>query len=163
MHQNAGRPHRSWGSLGHETGCALGVALGSGKRPLVVAGDGGFRMICQELSSLAAQQCNAVVFVMSNDAYAIEQAFVDIKAFTPTGQFAPFDLLPPWDYVALAQGFGARGYRVATVEQLRAVLKEVKDLQGVPALVQTVIPQKDLAPQLKRLAETPPDSRKYRP
>jgi indolepyruvate decarboxylase len=153
----------AWGSLGHETGCALGVALGSGKRPVVVAGDGGFRMICQELSSLAAQRCNAVVFVMSNEAYAIEQAFVDIKAFTPTGSFAAFDLLPPWDYLALAQAFGARGYRAATVAELRAVLKEVKDLRDVPALVQVVIPQKDLAPQLKRLAETPPDSRKYRP
>jgi indolepyruvate decarboxylase len=32
----------AWGSLGHETGCALGVALGSGKRPFVIAGDGGF-------------------------------------------------------------------------------------------------------------------------
>lgn len=153
----------AWGSLGHETGCALGVALGSGKRPYVVAGDGGFRMVCQELSSLAYQKCNAIVFVMSNDAYAIEQAFVNIKAFTPRGQFAPFDVLPPWDYVALAQAFGARGYRVATVAELRAVLAELKGLEGVPALVETVIPQKDLAPQLKRLAETPPETRKYRP
>src|SRR5205085_2039305 len=99
----------AWGSLGHETGSALGVALGSGKRPWVVAGDGGFRMVCQELSSLAYRKCNAVVFVMSNNAYAIEQAFVDIKAFTPNGQFATFDELPPWDYAALAQAFGARG------------------------------------------------------
>src|SRR5207237_9446838 len=95
----------AWGSLGHETGSALGVALGSGKRAYVVAGDGGFRMVCQELSSLAARKCNAVVFVLSNDVYAIEQAFVDIEAFTPTGQFAPFDELPPWDYAALAQAF----------------------------------------------------------
>ena len=153
----------AWGSLGHETGCALGVALGSGKRPIVVAGDGGFRMICQELSSLAYQGCNAVVFVMSNEAYAIEQAFVDIKAFTPQGQFAPFDVLPSWDYPALARAFGAKGYRASTVAELRAVLNEVKDLQGMPALVEIAIPQKDLAPQLKRLAETPPTSRKYRP
>jgi indolepyruvate decarboxylase len=153
----------AWGSLGHETGCALGVALGSGKRPWVVAGDGGFRMVCQELSSLAYRKCNAVVFVLGNDVYAIEQAFVDIDAFTPTGQFAPFDVLPPWDYVALAQAFGAKGYRVATVAELRAALAEVKDLEDVPALVEVVIPQKDLAPQLKRLAETPPDTRKYRP
>ena len=153
----------AWGSLGHETGCALGVALGSGKRPWVVAGDGGFRMVCQELSSLAYRKCNAVVFVISNDAYAIEQAFVDIEAFTPNGQFAPFDVLPPWNYIPLAQAFGARGYRVDTVAQLRATLAEVKSLEDVPALVEVVIPQKDLAPQLKRLAETPPDSRKYRP
>src|SRR5438105_5755698 len=153
----------AWGSLGHETGSALGVALGSGKRPWVVAGDGGFRMVCQELSSLAYRKCNAVVFVMSNNAYAIEQAFVDIKAFTPNGQFAPFDELPTWDYAALAQAFGARGYHATTVAELHAVLAEVKGLEDVPALVEVAIPQKDLAPQLKRLAEAPPESRKYRP
>lgn len=145
----------AWGSLGHETGCALGVALGSGKRPFVVAGDGGFMMICQELSSLAREHCNAVVFVISNTAYAIEQAFVDISAFTPKGEFAPFDVLPKWDYLALAKAFGAKGYRAEKVDDLRAVLAEVTGLKGVPALVEIVVPQKDLAPQLKRLATTP--------
>jgi indolepyruvate decarboxylase len=152
----------AWGSLGHETGCALGVALGSGKRPFVVAGDGGFRMVCQELSSLAYQKCNAVVFVLSNEVYAIEQAFVDIKAFTPQGQFAPFDILPSWDYLSLAQAFGARGYRAQTIEDLRGVLADLKNLKDVPALVEVLIPQKDLAPQLKRLAEPPPEKRIYR-
>jgi len=151
----------AWGSLGHETGCALGVALASGRRPFVVAGDGGFRMVCQELSSLAGQNCNAVVFVISNQVYAIEQAFVDITAFSPNGSFAPFDVLPAWDYLALAKAFGANGYRAETIEELRAVLTQVKDLKGVPALVEVVIPQRDLAPQLKRLAETPVPSRKY--
>jgi indolepyruvate decarboxylase len=152
----------AWGSLGHETGCALGVALGSGKRPYVVAGDGGFMMICQELSSLVRAKCNAVVFVMSNKGYAIEQAFVDIKAFTPQGAFAPFDVLPAWDYLALAKAFGAKGYRARTVKELRGVLAKVKGLEGVPALVEVVIPEKDLAPQLKRLAEDPPPAqRKY--
>jgi indolepyruvate decarboxylase len=152
----------AWGSLGHETGCALGVALGSGKRPYVVAGDGGFMMICQELSSLVREKCNAVVFVMSNKGYAIEQAFVDITAFTPQGAFAPFDVLPKWDYLALAKAFGAKGYRARTVKELRGVLAKVKGLEGVPALVEVVIPAKDLAPQLKRLAEDPPPAqRKY--
>ncbi|HEX7842905.1 MAG TPA: thiamine pyrophosphate-binding protein [Kofleriaceae bacterium] len=151
----------AWGSLGHEIGCALGVALGSGKRPLVVAGDGGFRMICQELSSLARQRCNAVVFVLSNQGYAIEQAFVDVQAFQPDGQFAPFDVLPPWDYAALARGFGARSYRAQNVRELRAVLAEIEHLTDVPALVEVVIPQKDLAPQLARLAGAPVLTRKY--
>ena len=151
----------AWGSLGHETGCALGVALGSGKRPFVVAGDGGFMMICQELSSLARQNSNAVIFVMSNKGYAIEQAFVDIDAFKPDGVFAPFDVLPAWDYLALAKAFGARGYRAGTVKDLRSVLAKVRNLENTPALVEVVIPEKDLAPQLKRLAEPPPALRKY--
>ena len=153
----------AWGSLGHETGCALGVELGSGKRPFVVAGDGGFRMVCQELSSLAYHKSNAVVFVMSNEAYAIEQAFVDINAFKPKGSFAPFDILPSWDYIALAKAFGAKGFRAETVKDLRTIMKKVKDLKDCPALVEIVIPQKDLAPQLERLAAVPPPLQKYRP
>lgn len=150
--QNSFVAQAAWGSLGHETGCALGVALGSGKRPFVVAGDGGFMMICQEISSLVRQQSNAVIFVMSNKVYAIEQAFVDITAFDPQGSFADFDSLPEWDYLALATAFGAKGYRVQTIAELSTTLSDVQKLTNVPALVEVVIPQKDLAPQLERLA-----------
>ena len=151
----------AWGSLGHETGSALGVALCSGKRPFVVAGDGGFMMVCQELSSLAMQKSNAVVFVLSNRAYAIEQAFVSLDAFKPDGKFAAYDLLPTWDYIALAQAFGAKGFSALTASDLTTVLAEIKDLTGQPALIEIVIPQKDLAPQLERLAQLPESLQKY--
>ncbi len=63
---------------------------------------------------------DAVIFVMSNRGYAIEQAFVDLEAFDPHGVFAPFDNLPTWDYLALAQAFGARGVRLTNpTEPLR--------------------------------------------
>ncbi|MDB5471007.1 MAG: pyruvate decarboxylase [Caulobacter sp.] len=153
----------AWGSLGHETGCALGVALGSGKRPFVVAGDGGFMMICQEISSLVRAKVPAAVFVMSNQGYAIEQAFVDLAAFTPQGEFAPFDVLPGWDYGALAKAFGAVGFRASTRAELSDVLNAVKGLVDVPALIEIVIPPKDLAPQLARLAYVPPTQAKYQP
>jgi len=152
----------AWGSLGHETGSALGVGLGSGKRPLVVAGDGGFMMICQEISSLVQAQSNAVIFVMSNHGYAIEQAFVNLKAFEPGGEFAPYDVLPQWDYLALAQAFGARGVRVSTTTELLRFLEGLGAPATVPTLVEVVIPMHDLAPQLKRLAEPPPTLRRHR-
>jgi indolepyruvate decarboxylase len=152
----------AWGSLGHETGCALGVGLASGKRPLVVAGDGGFMMICQEISSLVQAKSNAVIFVMSNRGYAIEQAFVDLKAFEPGGSFAPFDILPVWDYQALAKAFGARGIRTESTTDLLEFLESLNQLGSGPTLVEVVIPEHDLAPQLKRLAEPPPTLRRYR-
>lgn len=151
----------AWGSLGHETGSALGVALGSGKRPFVVAGDGGFMMVCQELSSLLLQKSNAVIFVLSNRAYAIEQAFVNLDAFKPGGEFAAYDLLPTWDYLALAQAFGTKGFSVSTLSELTKTLSALKNLTGQPALVEVVIPQKDLAPQLERLAQLPTSQLKY--
>ena len=144
-----------WGSLGHETGCALGVALGSGRRPVVVAGDGGFMMVSQSLAALARNKVNALVFVMSNQVYAIEQAFVDGDAFKQEGQFAPFDTLPTLNYPAVAEGYGAAGYRVETVDQLQALLPQLLALQDRPALIEVKIPEKDLAAQIARLAGIP--------
>lgn len=155
MPRNAFLSDAIWGSLGHETGCALGVALGSGRRPIVVAGDGGFMMVSQSLAALARNKVNAIVFVMSNQVYAIEQAFVDIDAFKPDGNFAPFDTLPSLDYPSLAKGYGAEGHQVHTVADLQQLLPQLLAVTDRPVLVEMKIAEKDLAVQIERLATTP--------
>jgi indolepyruvate decarboxylase len=42
---------------------------------------------------------------------------------------------------------------VKTISELTAALKELKTLTGQPALVEVVIPEKDLARQMLRLGE----------
>jgi indolepyruvate decarboxylase len=145
----------AWQCIGFETGAASGAQLGSGKRAWTVAGDGGFMMVCQSLSTLARNNLNAVIFVMSNAVYAIEQVYVDLTSFEPGPQhkFDAFDILPTWDYLALAKAFGAKGYRVQTVSELNAVLQELKKPIRQPSLVEVVIPEKDLPGQMRRLGE----------
>lgn len=144
----------AWGSLGHETGCVTGTALASTKRSMVVAGDGGFMMMCQSLSTIARNKLNAVVFVMSNKVYAIEQSFVDVCAFTPKGKFAPFDELPSWDYPSLAKAYGLEGHRVCNCEELYTLLQHIVANPGQAALVEVVISEHDLAPALGDLVKS---------
>ena len=143
----------AWQCIGFETGAAAGAQLGSGKRAWTVAGDGGFMMVCQSLSTLARNKLNAVIFVMSNQVYAIEQVYVDMSAFKPgpKNTFDAFDILPDWDYLALAKAFGAEGIRVETVDQLNAALVRIRKIKDRPVLVEVVIPQKDLPGQMYRL------------
>lgn len=144
----------AWQCIGFETGAASGAQLGSGKRAWAIAGDGGFMMVCQSLSTLARNQLDAVIFVMSNGVYAIEQVYVDIKSFDDGPDAPPFDtfdVLPTWDYLALAKAFGAEGYRVETVSALQSVLEKLKKRSKKPTLVEVVIPEKDLPNQMKRL------------
>jgi len=143
----------AWQCIGFETGAASGAQLGSGKRAWTVAGDGGFMMVCQSLSTLARNQLNAVIFVMSNQVYAIEQVYVDMSAFKPgpKHKFDAFDILPKWDYLALAKAFGAEGIRVETVDELNAALPRIAKIKDKPVLVEVVIPQKDLPGQMYRL------------
>jgi indolepyruvate decarboxylase len=153
--QNSFLGSAAWQCIGFETGAASGAQLGSGKRAWTVAGDGGFMMVCQSLSTLARNNLNAVLFVISNGVYAIEQVYVDLTSFKPGPEhkFDAFDILPKWDYMALAQAFGAKGYRVQTVSELNAVLQKLKDTTGQPSLVEVVIPEKDLPGQMCRLGE----------
>lgn len=144
----------AWQIIGYETGAAAGAQLGSGKRAWTVAGDGGFMMLCQSLSTLARNQLDAVIFVMSNGVYAIEQVYVNVDSFNDGPDAPPFDafdILPKWDYLALAKAFGADGYRVTTVTELQAVLGKLKKRSKKPTLVEVLIPEKDLPRQMKRL------------
>lgn len=143
----------AWQCIGFETGAASGAQLGSGKRAWTVAGDGGFMMVCQSLSTLARNKLNAVIFVMSNQVYAIEQVYVDMSSFLPGPKhtFDAFDILPKWDYLALAKAFGAEGIRVETVDELIAALPRIAGIKNKPVLVEVVIPQKDLPGQMYRL------------
>lgn len=151
--QNGYISSAAWQCIGFETGAASGAQLGSGKRAWCIAGDGGFMMVCQSLSTLARNKLNAVIFVMSNQVYAIEQVYVDITSFEPgpEHQFDTFDLLPEWDYLALAKAYGARGYRATCVDDIPRILAELQTLTDQPALVEVVIPQKDLPRQMYRL------------
>ena len=153
LYQNSFMGSAAWQCIGFETGAAAGAQLGSGKRAWTVAGDGGFMMVCQALSTLARNKLNAVIFVISNGVYSIEQVYVDLTSFQPGPQhkFDSFDILPTWDYCALAKAFGAKAYQVKTMAELKSTLFELKKLTNQPALVEVVVPAKDLPQQMYRL------------
>ncbi|MFQ3245209.1 MAG: indolepyruvate decarboxylase [Arenicella sp.] len=153
MRQNSFISSAAWQCIGYETGAASGAQLGSGKRAWTIAGDGGFMMICQALSTLARYKLNSVIFVMNNGVYAVEQVFVDLDAFKEGSEhkFDEFDILPKWDYHALAKGFGAHHHRAETVAELNHVLDKLKRDTDRPTLVEIIIPEKDLAQQMGRL------------
>jgi indolepyruvate decarboxylase len=153
LYQNSFLSSAAWQIIGYETGAASGAQLGSGKRAWTIAGDGGFMMLCQSLSTLSRNNLNAVIFVMSNGVYAIEQVYVNMDAFDagPQHRFDAFDIIPKWDYLALAKAFGADGYRVTTIAELNALLPKLKTITNKPTLVEVVIPEKDLPDQMKRL------------
>ncbi|MFT6407385.1 MAG: indolepyruvate decarboxylase [Arenicella sp.] len=153
MAQNSFIASAAWQCIGFETGAASGAQLGSRKRVWTVAGDGGFMMICQALSTLVRYKLNSVIFVMSNGVYAIEQVFVDLDAFKrgKKHKFDEFDILPKWDYQSLAKGFGAHSYRVETVDELNDVLGKLENHTDCPTLVEVVIPEKDLPQQMYRI------------
>ncbi len=154
----------AWLSIGYTGGATLGVALAVPKaRPVALAGDGGFQMVPQSFSTLVRQKKAAIVFILDNGLYGIEQFLID-EQILPDGerfyrdnlpQPSAFDILPRWDYPKLAEAFGGKGFVASTLAELEAVLAQVLKLKNVPALVAITLDSHALPSGIKAVVRSP--------
>jgi indolepyruvate decarboxylase len=130
-----------WQSIGYSVGAAIGVgAAQTQRRPLVICGDGGFQMNAQSLSTLAkftypdsgGKKLRAIVIVLDNALYAIEQQLVDPDFFSnPAASANPYLMLNRWDYNELARSMGFQSVNtVADPDSLTAALIEARNATG---------------------------------
>ncbi|MBL3592353.1 MAG: biosynthetic-type acetolactate synthase large subunit [Synergistaceae bacterium] len=127
------------GTMGFGLPAALGAAFATGKPVVCFAGDGSLLMNIQELESCSRYNLPVKVIVLNNGSLGMvrqwQELFFDERyAQTLEGVHC--------DFVALAESFFMRGYRVKVAEELEETLKEALETPG-PALVDCVIPWRD--------------------
>ena len=115
-------------------GIALPGAIGAkllhpGKRVLAASGDGGFLMNVQELETAVRARAPFVTVVFEDRAYGV----IKWNQLRRYGRPAFVDFDNP-DFVALAEAFGCRGYRVTAAAELGPILQDAFR-QAVPAVV----------------------------
>jgi len=129
-----------YASMGFAVPAALGSQIGTGRRPLVLCGDGGFQMTGCEISYAPLRGLSPIVVILNNSGWSI---------FRPVTPRADLLEIPPWPYAELAQTWGGVGIRARTraefAEALRAA-HEVKDF----VIIECVIDPKDLSPVSRR-------------
>ncbi|HAS82771.1 MAG TPA: hypothetical protein DCS43_08900 [Verrucomicrobia bacterium] len=139
-----------YAAIGFCTPAALGVALArSGKRPVILTGDGALQMTVQEISTLIRQHCPAIMIVVNNDGYLIERKLHE------DGMYNDIQM---WQYAGLPAVFGngsdaVRGTRVTTEEELVAALDAARDTSKFH-LIEAWLPGRDCSPGLDRLGAT---------
>ena len=89
------------------------------RRVLAAAGDGAFLMNVQELETAVRERVPIVVLVWEDGAYGLIGWKMDLEL----GHHVAVDFTNP-DLVALAESFGARGWRVGSADELRPALEE---------------------------------------
>ncbi|MFN3727377.1 MAG: thiamine pyrophosphate-dependent enzyme [Allosphingosinicella sp.] len=137
-----------WLSIGHSIGAAVGVGMADRRRPLVICGDGGFQITAAGLSAMARHKLRAVVIVIDNGLYAIEQYLIEPQWYEdPKLDPLPYVGLNRWDYPALAKSMGfAYAATVTTDSELEFALADAREWDG-PGLISVRMAPRDLPPE----------------
>lgn len=153
--ENAYAANPVWLSIGHGTPAANGVYLSTGARPLIITGDGGFQMVVQAVSTMVRYQIPAVLIIIDNGAYAIEQFLIDSCYFVEEGhEILPYVGLNPWNYEAMPELFGkAVGVKVNTNEEFRQQLVRAEAVTDRPFIISAQVKSTDLPPESRPWAE----------
>ncbi|MGH7786877.1 MAG: thiamine pyrophosphate-binding protein [Candidatus Binatia bacterium] len=129
-----------YASMGFGVPGAIGAQIGTGRRPLVLCGDGAFQMTGPEIAQAPRHGATPIVLVMNNAGWGIFRPVADRK-----------DLLdiPPWPYADLGRAWGGSGVQVRTVAELRAALAAAVACPTF-ALIEVMIDVDDLSPVTRK-------------
>jgi indolepyruvate decarboxylase len=106
-----------YATMGFAAPAAIGYAVTTGKRPLVLLGDGGFQMTRQEICQCPRYGINPIFIVFNNKRWGMQQLFY------PTAKFNELVDLP---YSKIAELWGGKGYFCDTCEKLYRALEDSK-------------------------------------
>ena len=125
-----------YASMGFAVPAAIGAQIGSGLRPLVLCGDGGFQMTGPEISQSPAKGANPIVLVINNGGWGI---------FRPIAERRDLLEIPPWPYAQLARDWGGEGFEARTVDELRTALDAAHESKTF-AIIDVRVERDDLSP-----------------
>ena len=117
-------------AIGPALPLGLGAAIGSGRRTVVVHGDGGFMLNLGELATAAETRAPLTVLVFNNQGYGSLKYLQTVYGTPHVG----VDLLTP-DIAALGQAMRLPSQRVATVEDFETAFAEAMASDG-PNLIE---------------------------
>ena len=129
------------GTMGYGTGAAIGACFACPDRQVVnVAGDGSFRMNCQEMSTAVQNKLPLVILLMNNKTLGMVRQW---QTLFHDSRYSATDLDYAIDWVKLAEAFGAKGMRIGAGDDPVPVLKEAF-AAGCPVIVDCEIPTNNM-------------------
>ena len=103
-----------YASMGMGVPAGLAMEAASGKRPLILVGDGAFQMTGWEIGNCRRYGWRPMVLVFNNRSWEM------LRTFQPGPAYHDLD---DWHYASLAASLGGRGWKVETRSELVSALQ----------------------------------------
>ena len=127
--------------MGYGVPAGLGVQAATGRRPLVLVGDGAFQMTGWELGNCQRYGWDPIVLLFNNSSWELLRTFEPESSFNDLGH---------WGFAEMAAGLGGDGVRVDTRAQLKAALDDAIKTRGRFQLIDVTIPRGAISSTMQR-------------
>ncbi len=129
--------------MGYEISGALGVKYAIGDRDVYsMVGDGSFVMLHSELLTAVQEHKKINVCVFNNASFGCinnlqvghgnDTLCTELRFRGEDGEHSGNFMTV--DFAKIAEGYGCKAYRIHTIEELKAAIKEAKTIEGVPVV-----------------------------
>ena len=119
----------------------IGVAAATGRRPLILVGDGAFQMTGWELGNCRRYGLDPIVVLFNNTSWEM------LRAFQPESKFND---LSDWNFAVAAPSLGGHGTRATTRRELVNALEDAYQRRGQFSLVEVMLPRGAISDTLSR-------------
>jgi indolepyruvate decarboxylase len=130
-----------YSGMGFGVPAGIGVAASTGRRPLILVGDGAFQRTGFELGNCRRYGLDPVVVLFNNASWEM------LRAFQPESRFND---LSDWHFADMAAAMGGHGERVTTRATLARALEEARGRRGAFSLVEAMLPRGAISDTLAR-------------
>ena len=125
-----------YASMGFGVPAAMGAEIGTGKRSIVLCGDGAFQMTGMEISHAPGRGLAPIVVLVNNGGWGI------FRPVTPKQELLD---IPNWPYAELAQEWGGVGFVAESAGAFQDALRAAHEVKGF-VLIECRVPRDDLSP-----------------
>jgi acetolactate synthase-1/2/3 large subunit len=121
------------GTMGYGLGACIGAQIGRPDKKVVnIAGDGSFRMNCNELATAVEYKTPVIIALLNNHALGMVKQWQELFY---DGRFSSTILGGSTNFVALAEAFGAVGINVTKPEEVDDAIIRALDSKDKPVLI----------------------------
>ncbi len=132
------------GTMGYGLGAAIGAQIGRpDKRVFNIAGDGCFRMNCNELATAVEYELPIIIVILNNRSLGMVRQWQDLFY---DRRFSQTTIDRTTDFVKLAEAFGALGLRLERTEDVDAVLQQALDARRTVVIDCQINPNEKVFP-----------------
>ncbi|MGF1477468.1 MAG: indolepyruvate/phenylpyruvate decarboxylase [Geminicoccaceae bacterium] len=134
-----------YAGMGFGVPAGLGMQIATGRRVLILVGDGAFQMTGWELGNCRRLGVDPIVLLFNNASWEM------LRAFQPESRFNDLD---DWHFAETAAALGGDGRRVTTRAELTDALTNAHRTKGRFQLIEAMLPRGALSNTLKQFTES---------